>query len=76
MAIFKEEKMKRIHGRTFGIVRLPLILIISFFSFTLTHAHAYPAPQFKQVLLCSSEDGNGSIYTLFYARISGPSLKM
>ena len=68
----KGKKVELIHGML-KVVTLCLISSITLFSFALNEGHAYPAPKFKQVLLCSSEDATGSIYTVFYAIISGPS---
>ena len=52
-----------------------MFLFVVLFSLTLNQAHAYPAPKFKYALLCSAQNDNGagSIYTLFFAIISGPS---
>lgn len=37
------------------------------------YAEAYPAPEFKNVLLYATQNSAGSIFTQFYATISGPS---
>ena len=43
------------------------------FSLTLSHAYEYPEPKFQSALVYSSKNADGSIYTTFFATISGPS---
>ena len=76
VTFIKEEKMGSINGsRALKSVGVPLFLFVVLFSLTLNQVHAYPAPKFQDVLVCSvqNDNGTGSIYTLFYARVSGPS---
>jgi len=67
--------MGSIHGRVLKVGGLFLFLFVVLFSFSLNQAHAYPAPKFQDTIVCSvqNDNGGGLIYTLFYARISGPS---
>ena len=65
--------MRCIHGRALKAGGLFFFLFVVLFSFTLTQAHAYPAPKFKTALVFSSHEADGSIITVFHSRISGPS---
>ena len=65
--------MGPVHYKTPKKVELILFLFAVLFLLTFNQAHAYPAPEFKEVILCSSEDADGLVHTLFYALIAGPS---
>ena len=65
--------MGSIHGRVLKAGGLFLFLFVLLFSLTLNQAHAYPAPQFQNAMVFASNAADGSISTVFFAIISGPS---
>jgi len=65
--------MGSIYGRALKAGGLFLFLSVVLFSLTLNQAHAYPAPQFQNAKVFSFHATDGSISTIFFAIISGPS---
>lgn len=64
--------MESIHGRTLK-VEISLFVFFVLFLLSFSQAHAYPAPIFQSAMVYSSQNADGSINTVFFSRISGPS---
>ena len=65
--------MGPVQGRALRVGRVLVFLFVVLFSLTLNQALADPVPKFQEALVFSSQNADGSINTVFYARISGPS---
>ncbi|MCF8146195.1 MAG: hypothetical protein K9N21_19985 [Deltaproteobacteria bacterium] len=65
--------MRFIHARAGKLLCVALWSFVLCIAFNFTYAYAYPAPKFQRAMVFSMKQSDGTILSIFFAVISGPS---